>query len=325
MINIKQLFHALALNQHQSFRKAAQAVYLSHPAFSRSISNLEQLLGVRLFDRLSSGVEPTVHGKVLLKRAREILESIEELEREIKFLDGLEKGELSVSMGGLSAEITGLKAVGRIIDKYPNLQVKVTKRDVKNMSKAILERTVDIGLIETSTIEHDDKFDVETIGHHRVLLFCRMGHPLTRKARLSFDDMTPYPLVMTILPERITPYVPDILLPSEVEGFFRPDIVVEDISSACEIVAESDAYGVACPVMLEADLYKGKFIALPLWDEFMRVHYGFISKRGRTLSPASQKFKQEVIDIDADIEFRNEELVKNILKGSILCKQNKLP
>jgi DNA-binding transcriptional LysR family regulator len=316
MIKTKQLLHALVLERHRSFRKAAQAVCLSHPAFSRSISNLEQFLGMKLFDRLPSGVEPTVHGRVLLKKAIEIIDSIEELEREIRLLDGLESGEMSVSMGAFSAEISGLRAVGRLVEKYPALRVKVEKRDIKDLSRAILERTVDIGLTETSTVEDDDRLDMETIGNHKVLFFCRPEHPLAGRARLGVADLQPYPMATTILPERVTPFFPGKLLPSDIEDWYLPDIEVEDMSSARDIVAESDACGAACPAMFEEDLRKGRFVALPIWEEWMRVHYGFIARRGRTLSPAAMEFKREVLKVEADVAVRNEELVVKVLNGA---------
>ena len=95
MIEFRVLQHALALERHQNFARAAAALNLSQPSLSRSIAGLEQLLGVPLFDRGPKQVVPTVFGRILLERGAELLRGEGELRREIQLLAGLELGTKS--------------------------------------------------------------------------------------------------------------------------------------------------------------------------------------------------------------------------------------
>src|SRR5512137_2516263 len=91
--------HALVLAKHGNFRRAARALHVSQPTLSRNIAALERSLGVRLFDRSSSGVEPTPFGRLVLERGRGLLAGESDLLREISLQAGLEIGSLAVAAG----------------------------------------------------------------------------------------------------------------------------------------------------------------------------------------------------------------------------------
>jgi DNA-binding transcriptional LysR family regulator len=65
MISYQQISHARALLEYGSFRKAAQVKNISQPAFSRSIANLENYLGVTLFNRQRGNITPTPYGEII--------------------------------------------------------------------------------------------------------------------------------------------------------------------------------------------------------------------------------------------------------------------
>ncbi len=73
MITFQQLIHAQALLRHKGFRKAAESVNISQPAFSRSISALENSIGAKLFNRKRGDVSPTVFGTLFQKRCARVI------------------------------------------------------------------------------------------------------------------------------------------------------------------------------------------------------------------------------------------------------------
>ena len=76
-VSFRQLGHAMALAKHRNFRLAAEELHISQPALTRSVRALEEALGARLFDRLSTGVEPTPAGEIVLARGRRVLQESE--------------------------------------------------------------------------------------------------------------------------------------------------------------------------------------------------------------------------------------------------------
>jgi DNA-binding transcriptional LysR family regulator len=316
MIKTVHLLHALLLSRHGSFRKAAEEANLSHPAFSRSIANLEVSLGVKLFDRLSSGVEPTVYGHVLLRRAKDILWGVEDLEREIQLLEGLDFGEFRIAMGLYAADLAGYKSVGRIVREHPELHIKVSIFNSNNFVNALLEQTVDIAYSETSFVDGNNNFVVEKLGEHRFVFFCRQGHPLVGKPNLRPSELSPYPTALTMIPKRAAAVFPGKFFPCDLEGCLSPSVEVESIGAICSVVAESDALGVACPIQIEEELRRGSLVALPIQEGWMRLSYGLISKRGRSVNPVSDLFRREVLMIESEVAARNEELFVEFLKGA---------
>ncbi len=93
---LRQITHAEALARHRNFREAAVELSISQPALTRSIKSLEAILGGQLFDRLSTGVEPTGAGVVFLENARQLLLKSSELEREVGATLGLTLGSLHI-------------------------------------------------------------------------------------------------------------------------------------------------------------------------------------------------------------------------------------
>ena len=121
ILDIKLLRQMLSLAKHRNFARAAESLHISQPALSRSISNLEETLGVQLFDRTSGGVVPTAYGRLILERGREIVAKESELRREIRLMQGIEIGELAIGAGPFPFEISVGPAVSRLIATFPKL------------------------------------------------------------------------------------------------------------------------------------------------------------------------------------------------------------
>src|SRR4051794_6367682 len=82
--------------QSGSLTKAAAHLHVSHPAVSQVIADLEHTLGVKLFDRSSRGVEPTLYARALLERGRAAFNELKQGIRDIEFLANPTAGELTI-------------------------------------------------------------------------------------------------------------------------------------------------------------------------------------------------------------------------------------
>ena len=87
----------------------------------------------------------------------------------------------------------------------------------------------------------------------------------------------------------------------EVEKRFHPRILVETFDTARCVVLASGAIGAAIPNQIERELKEGLFAVLPVEAPWLSLNYGFIAKRGRTLSPATLAFMEAVRTIERDI------------------------
>ena len=98
-MELRQLRHLIAVVEHGSFSRAAEAVHLTQPALSRSIQALEAEVGAAVLERNRGAIEPTDVGRLLLTHARQLDSATRDLERDIALTQGLELGELRIGVG----------------------------------------------------------------------------------------------------------------------------------------------------------------------------------------------------------------------------------
>jgi DNA-binding transcriptional LysR family regulator len=125
-LKLRQLEVLIAVAQLGNMAKAAEQLAITQPVVSKTISDLESTLGVRLFDRNRRGVEPTIYGRALLKRSVVVFNDLRTSVTELTFLSDPTAGELRIG----SSEAVAAGMLGVIIDRlsrrHPRLTFEVT-------------------------------------------------------------------------------------------------------------------------------------------------------------------------------------------------------
>jgi DNA-binding transcriptional LysR family regulator len=313
MIKLNQLAHAKALAAHGNFHRAAASLNMSQPALSRSIGKLEEYLGVILFDRQQGKVTPTTFGEVLLHRGNTVLTEAEEVERQITIRRKLDVGRFSVCLGPSPAGLSGGRAVAELIRLHPNLFCKTKVRRWHLVVQEVIERKVDLGICEMNIIDKSDtRLVVVPLPEHKVVLYCRKGHPLLGRGKLSKAHLDAYPLAAPIAPPRAAKGLPGKSRLDQSTGYLIPSVEVDDLELACRIVEGCDAISWNTPTQLEPWLNKGSLKVLPYRRPWMKLSYGFVHLRQRMLSPAAELYMQLVRDIEKDLASRNQALMKQL-------------
>ncbi|MCU0989439.1 MAG: LysR family transcriptional regulator [Xanthomonadales bacterium] len=318
-LTLRHLRHALALERHGSFHRAAGAEAISQPAFSRSIRALEDTLGAQLFDRTSPRVLPTAFGKALLRRAREVIDQSEEIRREIDLLRGLYTGHLAVAMGVFAAEVSAAAALGELVRRHPGIRCRSSLATWRTVVERVLSGAVDLGTAEISTLRDHEALSVAPVGQHPVVFFCRAGHPLLSKRRLAKADLDAFPMAVPRAPRRALGLFPgDFVVDPETDDLI-PAIEVEELVSARAVVLASNALSLAAPIQIESSIRQGELCVLPYWQPGMQLDYGFIWIRNRLLSPAAEMYMDIVRELEVDRSRRNQGLFEEF------CPQGKTP
>jgi len=112
-VKMRDLRVLLAVANAGSISRAAERLAISHPVVSRTISDLEHTLGVRLFDRSSHGVEPTIYGRAFLDCGIAVFDDLRRGVQQIEFLSDPTAGE--VRIGGSKQMMAGF--IPAIIDR----------------------------------------------------------------------------------------------------------------------------------------------------------------------------------------------------------------
>jgi DNA-binding transcriptional LysR family regulator len=318
MLDLRLLHQALTLARHRNFARAAEALHMTQPALSRSIAGLEASLGEKLFSRTRQGVEPTSFGRLLLSRGQELLAAAVELERDFSLMRGLEIGELRVGAGAYPAEISVGQAAGQLAGRHPGLRIDVTVADLRALAAAVIDRRLDLAVIELSLVEGEPHVATEALPRHAGYFYCRAGHPLLAEKSPAVERILSFPFTGTRMPPRVAESFLKIAQAGAIDpdcGDYLPPIKVDSIGLARDIVLRSDAVGIAPLSMLAAEIESGRLAALPTRLPWMTTAYGFVYLRDRPLSPAAKAFMGEVRRVEAEAVARSRGLTASFEKA----------
>ena len=304
MLDLRLLQHALTLARYRNFARAAEALHLTQPALSRSIAGLETSLGERLFSRTPQGAEPTAFGQVLLERAERLLAEAATLERDFQRMRGLEIGEVRVGAGAYPAEMSVVRAAGRLMGRRPKLRIQIEQGDLRALVAAVLTRRLDLAILETSLAKDDPRLEVEPLPRHDGLFFCRAGHPLVSRPPHRVEEVLAYPYAGTRLPARVARSFLSSASAGTIDpisGDFLPPVQVNSVRSAIDVVLASDAVSTAPRALINEQVHAGALVILPLHEPWMHTAYGFVYLRGVDLSPAAEALIAEVRAVEDEL------------------------
>jgi len=301
-IENKAIQHVLALATYRSFARAAQSLHLTQPALSRSISVLEGRLGVQLFDRTGSGVDPTAYGRLFIEMGAEIAMREKELVREMLLLKGVEVGELSIGAAPYPFDISATTAVSRLLSRFPKLKIQLTQGAPLEILDRVLTRKCDIGVADIRTLHDEPQIQLEPLPVHVGVFSCRPEHPLAGRKMLPVSDILAFPMAGSTFP----PQLAEIFEPhlsagtvDKVSRYFTCAVYTASLNCARQIAMESDVVLLAPIIAIEKQLRGGGLVVLDCHPNWMRTNYGFITKRDRTPSPATLEFMEVLRDIES--------------------------
>ncbi len=179
-MTLVQLKHLIALADSGSFSKAAQALFLTQPALSRSIRALEDELHAPLFDRIGRRIELTPFGGETLKRARELLGDAEELQASGPSLREGRRGVLRIGLGSGPGAMLMTPLLMKIARERPQLHVEVSRSSTELLLQALRARSLDALVLDVRSMRPAADLRTDALHEMRGAFMVRRGHPLAR-------------------------------------------------------------------------------------------------------------------------------------------------
>lgn len=179
-----------------SIRKAASVLNVSSTSINRKIINIEESLGIRLFDRSPEGVEITSAGKIVLEHCRKTLYDFDRVRTVIDDIRDLRSGHLRIQT--IDSATFGIlpQVLQQFSDKYPGISLSVTTAKPDEIVQAVGAGEIDIGISFTNGIPRDVRVFVEKAAPFGLIM--RPDHPLAERMSVTVEDVVGYPLVRTI-------------------------------------------------------------------------------------------------------------------------------
>jgi len=176
-----QVFHAVAKNL--SFTKAAEALYMTQPAVTFQIKQLEEHFNTRLFDRGHGRISLTPAGELALEYADRILGEYADLEARLAEMTGQMRGPLLVGASITIAEFMLPRVLGEFNALYPNVRARLVVGNSETIENRVAEHSLDLGI--TEAIEHLPQLQAETCCDDELQVICSPSHPLARESAIT--------------------------------------------------------------------------------------------------------------------------------------------
>ncbi len=222
LLDSRRLRHFLAVYDLRSIGQAAEKLFITQPALSKSIRQLEEDLEVRLFDRTPLGVVPTVFGDALAQNARVIRSEMRHAETAIANLRGAVKGHVTVGVGPSVASSLMPLAIENLRCGKPGIRLTVIEGLVDTILPALRRGELDLAVGAWPRVADSD-ITADLLIRDRVCVVAGPRHPLARKRSVELSELVAYPWVLppesqrwrqileeTFLAKGLTPPVPSV-------------------------------------------------------------------------------------------------------------------
>jgi DNA-binding transcriptional LysR family regulator len=179
-----------AIVEEKSFKKAGESLYISQPAVSFQIQNLEKSLNTALFYRHTRKAQLTDAGKLLYEYSIKILSLCEESCRSIKDLENLKVGSLTIGASQTIGTYLMPKLIGRFREKYPNVSVRLEVHSTRKAAWGVAKGSLDLAITGGEIPNELEKvLDVQAYAWDELVLILPKRHPFAERKCLDQNDL----------------------------------------------------------------------------------------------------------------------------------------
>ncbi|MEL1135669.1 LysR family transcriptional regulator [Desulfitobacterium sp. THU1] len=173
--------------EEKNFSKAAEDLFISQPAVSSHVRNLESEFGTKLINRSSKHVELTPAGEIFYEEATKIINQYKETKEKINQIQSVVTGTLRIGASFTIGEYILPELVSQMATRYPQLNISVTIANTEEIAQGLRQKRLDIALAEGEM--NDREFMVEPFMEDEMVLIAPPVHPLTKSKSVSAKDL----------------------------------------------------------------------------------------------------------------------------------------
>lgn len=286
-IKLRHLQALVAVAQHRHLTRAAQALAVTQPAVSKTLMELEEILGVQLLQRSPRGVSLTLPGELLVRHAGTALRAVREGLDALGALDAQAAPVLALGLLPTAAAKVFPAAVTRYRESFPHGRLQVLTTGYSEMLSRLKRGELDLVLGRQAETEEMTGLTFEPLYSEPMVLVAGPGHPLLRGRRQdALRQLGDHTLLLPTEGSVIRRTADAFLLGRGVEA----PATVETMSAtfARALVLASDAVWFVPLGIVEPDLRAGSLARLPVDTASTVAAVGLTLQAGATLSAAAE-------------------------------------
>jgi LysR family cyn operon transcriptional activator len=286
---LRHLRYLLAVADHGGFTRAAEALHVSQPTLSQQIRQLEETLGVSLFDRTSRSVKPTDAGEAYIECARRVLVELEAGKRALHDVKDLSRGTLRLAMTPTFMAYLVGPLVRDYLARYPNIHLQIFELSMDDIEAGLVDDSLDIAIAFTQV----RNADIESIPAFTETLGVMVGrdHPLY-ESQVALSAQEVAKLEFALL-------TPDFVTRTRIDEYFaqeqiKPKVVIEvnSVSTLLEVIRHTAIATILPEPIATEDRALRK---IPLLGESPKRGAALLRRKNNYHSAASVAFMELVL------------------------------
>ncbi|NLK85960.1 MAG: LysR family transcriptional regulator [Clostridiaceae bacterium] len=274
----------------QSFSKAAKELYMTQPAVSQAVMNLEREIGIRLFTRTSKGVILTNEGQLLFEHVNSAINLINVGESKLLESRNLKAGEMRIGVGDTISKYFLLPYLEIFRNRYPNINLKIINRTTTELCALLKSGEADIAVCNFPV--KDPALETRKCRDIHDIFVCGEKYRDLCRSRISLEEIVRLPMILLERKSNSRLYIERYM---SAKGFkVTPEIELGSHDLLLEFARFN--FGVACVVeeFSQEYLKSSKLYKLKLSEEIPPRGIGFCHLKSVSLSPAARKLMEEV-------------------------------
>lgn len=293
-IHIRHLEHFLAVVETGSFRRAAEKMFLTQSALSRSVQALEAEMEGRLLDRVGRRNELTPLGRQVLERARRIVLEASELKRGAELMRQANAGRMRVGLGSGPGAILMTPLMCHMAQYHPQVQVRVVRGQTALQLVQLRARQLDALVVDMRAVPPDPDLVIEPLAEMAGGWMVRAGHPLLQHRTVTLDDMLHFPVASTPLSDEVTR-----LLVAQYGQRANPEqlhtLECDDVESMIDVTERTDTVLLGVLATARERIAAGMLSVLPVRPPMRATaRYCYVTLLGRSEAPVMATLREFV-------------------------------
>jgi DNA-binding transcriptional LysR family regulator len=190
-LKTRQLALIVQLDIHRSVLRAANAAHMTQPGATKLLRELEETMGVELFERHPRGVEPTWYGEVLIRHARSVLAELQHAYDEVSALKAGLTGQAMIGTEVTAATNLVPQAVALLKKRFPQIRINIEMEFSEVLVQRLQEGKLDMIVARIRNPDDLAELHYAPLAEAQHGLFARVGHPLVKRKALSWNELAP--------------------------------------------------------------------------------------------------------------------------------------
>ncbi|MBP1468480.1 LysR family transcriptional regulator [Candidatus Chloroploca sp. M-50] len=287
-MELRHLRYFEAVARYSHVTRAAAELHIAQPALSKQISQLEQELGVALFDRVGRNVRLTEAGEALLPHARAVMAQVESARAEMAERIGLRRGRASVG----TPPTVGTQLLPRVLAAfnrhYPGIELRLHEAGVQTLFDLLEAGLTDVGIV-TLPVEDEHLTVVPLFTEEMVIVVCR-DHPLAAQGMAQIADFQDASWVLS--PENYE--LREATLTACQKAGFTPRVVLDGGETDTLLRFVAAGIGIALVPRLAVQ-ETSEVMVLRVTDQKLERTLGLVWRGDRVASPAARALRDFLV------------------------------